>query len=298
VSAGRLLSQAKVNLFLRVLAREASGFHQIETLFQRIALGDDVLVRAGAAGRSLDCRGADVGPVERNLAWRAAVAYAEAAGWPAGFAIEIDKRIPVGAGLGGGSADAAAVLRILNALAPAPLPDERLLALGLALGADVPFLATEHARALAWGRGERLLALPPLPPRRLAVLMPDAAVPTADAYGWLSADRGAFAPEARLLDADACATWAGVAALAANDFEAPVASRVPAVRRLADARPLFAPPLPPGVLAPVYRMSGSGAAWFLLLADERLGLDLGDSADWRATWTETAAEVAAVERTA
>ena len=90
-----VVAQAKINLFLRILAREHSGFHQLETLFQRLELGDDVRVRVGVPGRALDCRGADVGPVERNLAWRVAVGYAEATGWPEGFSIEIDKRIPV-----------------------------------------------------------------------------------------------------------------------------------------------------------------------------------------------------------
>src|SRR3982751_6289548 len=127
----RVRAQAKINLFLRVLARESSGYHQIETLFCRLALGDDVTVRVGVRGRSLDCNGAlpseGLGPVEQNLAWRAAVAYADAASWPIDFAIEIEKRIPVGGGLGGGSADAGAVLRALDALAPSPLAPQALL---------------------------------------------------------------------------------------------------------------------------------------------------------------------------
>src|SRR5262245_8589530 len=118
-TTARTLAQAKVNLFLRVLAREANGYHQLETLFCRLELGDDVAVRVGVGGRSLDCTGGvlppdGLGPVERNLAWRAAVMYAEATGWPNDWAIEIAKRIPVGGGLGGGSADAGAVLRCLN----------------------------------------------------------------------------------------------------------------------------------------------------------------------------------------
>jgi 4-diphosphocytidyl-2-C-methyl-D-erythritol kinase len=104
--AGRVAAQAKINLALRVLAREVSGYHQIETLFCRIALADTVVVRIVARERSLDCHGADLGPIEANLAYRAAAAYAAARGWPDGFAIEIEKRIPVGGGLGGGSADA------------------------------------------------------------------------------------------------------------------------------------------------------------------------------------------------
>ena len=143
VREAHVVAQAKVNLFLRILAREASGHHQLETLFQRLELGDDVRVRVGVPGRSLDCGGADdLGPTARNLAWRAAQVYHEATGWPDGWAIEIEKRIPVGGGLGGGSADAGAVLRCLNALAPRPLSAGGLLALAAPLGAAVPFLAT------------------------------------------------------------------------------------------------------------------------------------------------------------
>jgi 4-diphosphocytidyl-2-C-methyl-D-erythritol kinase len=264
VRAGRLVAEAKLNLLLHAHAREAGGYHAVETLFQRIALGDDVRVAVGGAGRSLDCRGADVGPVERNLAWRAALAYADAAGWPTGFAIELDKRVPTGAGLGGGSADAGAVLRILNALAPSPLPAAALLALAAPLGSDVPFLTAERPTALAWGRGERMLALAPLPARDVRLLLPDAAVATADAYAWLAADRGAFRPAARLLDAAALATWAGVAALAANDFEGPVAARVPAVAALRAWRDAAAGVAADAAGDAIVRMSGSGAAWFAI----------------------------------
>jgi hypothetical protein len=122
-STARTLAQAKVNLFLRVLAREASGYHQLETLFCRLELGDDVTIRTDVRGRSLDCTGdvippAGLGPTERNLAWRAAVAYADATGWPNEWAIEIVKTVPVGGGLGGGSAGAYPMLNARSA----PLP--------------------------------------------------------------------------------------------------------------------------------------------------------------------------------
>lgn len=303
MSAARVLAQAKINLFLRVLAREASGYHQIETLFQRLALGDEVVVRTDVRGRTLDCGGdacppGGLGPPEQNLAWRAALAFAEAAGWPEGFAIEIDKRIPVGGGLGGGSADAAAVLRALNTLAPEPLADDRLLALALGLGADVPFLVGEATLALGWGRGERLLALPALPTRRVLLLQPPVGVATADAYRWLSEDRDAHVPRARVLTPAQLGSWTDVSSLAENDFELPVTRQVAAVAVLAEARALFLPPLPPGVVRPIYGMSGSGSTWFLLLTDERLDFSLGDSESWRATWTETAGRVVAVERMA
>ncbi len=123
-------AHAKINLILRVLAREPNGYHQIETIFQRLALHDDVRVTATDGARTLDVEWPDsravwLGEVEKNLAWRAAEAYSNAARWPRGWAITLAKRIPVGAGLGGGSSDAAAVLRALDELAEAPLAARR-----------------------------------------------------------------------------------------------------------------------------------------------------------------------------
>ncbi len=106
--AARIAAQAKLNLHLRVLARETDGYHAIETVFHRIDLADEVFVEATDGARSIDVEGADTGPAESNLGLRAAAAYSARAGWPRGFHIEIKKKIPVGAGLGGGSSDAAA----------------------------------------------------------------------------------------------------------------------------------------------------------------------------------------------
>ena len=292
--AARVVAQAKLNLFLRVLGRETSGYHALETLFQRLDLGDDVTVRATAAGRSLDCRGADVGPVERNLAWRAALAYADAAGWPGGFAIEVEKRIPAGGGLGGGSADAGAVLRALDALAPRPLGEERLLALALALGADVPFVTTTAPTALAWGRGERLLALPPLPPRAVLLLLPGVGVPTPEAFRWLAEARGEHVPSPRLLHPSQLATWPGVAALAANDFEGPVAAHVPAVAALRAARDAVPAAAREGLLV---AMTGSGSTWFAVALEEGAHPPLAVPAGVRAVPARTAARVEDVQVT-
>lgn len=231
-SVARTVAQAKINLFLRVLAREASGYHQIETLFCRLELGDDVVVRTNVRGRSLDCTGdavpaAGLGPVEDNLAWRAVAAYSAVIGWPNEWAIEIRKRIPVGGGLGGGSADAGAVLRCLNALAPAPLRGDALVTLGATLGADVPFLTLDAPLALAWGRGDRLLVLPPLPLRDVTLVCFPFGVPTRDAYAWLDDALGDRAPSASAHELPQLGIWAHVAAMAHNDFEEPVAVRHP-----------------------------------------------------------------------
>jgi 4-diphosphocytidyl-2-C-methyl-D-erythritol kinase len=286
-SSARVVAQAKVNLFLRVLAREASGYHQLETLFQRIELGDEVRVRVGGAAQALDCRGADVGPVERNLAWRAAQAYLARAGWPRGFAIEIDKRIPVGGGLGGGSADAGAVLRCLDALAPAPLGPDVLLELAGGLGSDVPFLAATAPRALAWGRGERMLALPPLEPRPVLLALADEGVSTPAAFGWLAESRGGHGPEPRLLASDAVASWDAVARLAENDFERAVFPRHAAAARVhAELRASG---------HPIVLLSGSGATVFAVLAAGAAPEAGPPGRGVRFVGTRTAARVAPVE---
>jgi 4-diphosphocytidyl-2-C-methyl-D-erythritol kinase len=286
-TGARVAAQAKVNLFLRVLAREASGYHQLETLFQRIELADDVCVRVDASGRSLDVRGAELGPVERNLAWRAADAYAARTGWPAGFAIEIEKRIPVGGGMGGGSADAGAVLRALDALAPAPLPPRALLALAAGLGADVPFLTAEHPLALAWGRGERMLALPPLPVRDVLLARSDTGVATAEAFAWLAAGRdGGTAPEPRVLTAADFDGWERVAALAANDFEPAV------LPRHAGAAAAHAALAAAG--HPIVLLSGSGATVFAVADPSRSAAPVASGGPTLFR-SRTAVRVAAVE---
>lgn len=230
--SARVAAQAKVNLLLHILGREVSGFHSIETVFLRLELADAVTVRV-ADGRSIDCDGPSLPPTglgraEDNLAFRAAAAYAGATGWPKGFAIELTKRIPVGGGLGGGSADAGAVLRALDAMSPVPL-GPRLPALAASLGSDVAFMATDTPMALAWGRGERLLALPGLEPRPALLVTPDFAIATAEAYGWLSSDREQFTPTGAVLTASSLATWAGMATVATNDFEPVVSRRRPVI---------------------------------------------------------------------
>ncbi|HCK89591.1 MAG TPA: 4-(cytidine 5'-diphospho)-2-C-methyl-D-erythritol kinase, partial [Gemmatimonadetes bacterium] len=110
-----LSAPAKVNLFLRVLRRRSDGFHELETLFQAIDYCDDVLIELNDLGQiSLEVTGLEVGPVKENLAYRAASAYREAAGLHEGIHVSLTKRIPAGAGLGGGSSDAATVLRGLD----------------------------------------------------------------------------------------------------------------------------------------------------------------------------------------
>jgi 4-diphosphocytidyl-2-C-methyl-D-erythritol kinase len=174
-------AHAKVNLFLRVLAREASGYHGLETLFTLLELHDTLTVERIGSGVELTVDGADTGPTEENLAYRAAAMVLDATGRSFGVRIHIDKRIPVQAGLGGGSADGAAALVAANALAGRSVPQPELLHFAAKLGSDVPFLAAGAPMALAWGHGERMFRLPPPPAAPALVAVPHVQVPTARA---------------------------------------------------------------------------------------------------------------------
>lgn len=283
--SARVAAQAKINLLLRVLAREDSGYHSIETIFLRLDLADDVVVRVGddIRGRTLDVGGKalpaeGLGETTANLAYRAACAYADATGWPTDFAIELTKQIPTGAGLGGGSADAGAVLRALDALSPSPL-GRQLPELAPALGADVAFMTIDSPMALAWSRGERLFPLPALARRPVVVLVPTFAISTKDAYGWLARDRGAYEARGGLLQPSELDTWEGIAAVAANDFEPVVGRRHPSI-------PTYVEALRDAGALPAM-MSGSGSAVFGVFAEPQAALS-GIMAATRACPTESA----------
>ena len=226
-----LAAHAKINLWLRVFGRDTRGYHAIETLFQRISLADTLEIERTAGGVTLAAPEA-LGPAKDNLVVRAAERFFRESGTRGGAAIRLEKRIPWAAGLGGGSSDAAATLSGLNALYGAPLPAADLMTLGAELGSDIPFFLSGAPLALGWGRGERLLSLPPLAPRPLLIVPPAAPVKTADAYAWIDQDRaltehtGEFAavvPAATLGD------WEEVRRRSHNDFESAVAGRLPAI---------------------------------------------------------------------
>jgi 4-diphosphocytidyl-2-C-methyl-D-erythritol kinase len=283
----RVAAQAKLNLGLRILARERSGYHEIETLFARIALADTVTVRPGDEKRSLVVRGLESGPELENLAYLAAASYGEATGWPAGFEIEIEKKIPVGGGLGGGSADAGAVLRALNALAPHPVSDAELLRIALTLGADVPFLTTTEPFALAWGRGERMLSLPALPERTVLLVLPGFAVSTAEAFAWISASRTADVPSPRLVSVAELTSWDSLQPHVVNDFELVVCERFPEMAStIAQLRASG---------ATIAGMSGSGSTLFGVLPLFSDTAALADALPGTVVPTRTVTRVAAVE---
>ena len=251
--AARTLAQAKVNLALRVLSKEEDGFHSIETVFLRLELGDDVELRITNGKRSLKCYEMRDWPAEANLAYRAATLYADEVGWPKGFEIEIVKNIPIGGGLGGGSADAAGVLRILNGLAPKPVSEEALLNLAGSLGSDVPFLTSDYAMAMAWGRGDRLLRLDPLPSRDVQLFFPPYGIDTGEAYALLDEVRGDVPARNPELTTEMFADWETAAKNSVNDFEPVIRPRWSEIDILLSRGAQF------GMF---YRMSGSGSTVF------------------------------------
>jgi 4-diphosphocytidyl-2-C-methyl-D-erythritol kinase len=251
-----LPAPAKVNLLLRVLAPESDGYHGIETLFCLVSLADTLRAeRADAAGVSIEVSGPDTGPAEHNLAVRGARMVLEATGNPFGVRLTLTKRIPVRAGLGGGSSDGAAALTAVNELAGNAIPHHELLQLAARLGSDVPFFVSGAGLALGWGHGDRLLLLPPLPPAPALLLLPRVGVSTQEAYQWVDTARhGERRRGALALDLASLSSWGSVGRMAGNDFESPVFGRHPelkqAFERLAGTQPLLC------------RMSGSGSALF------------------------------------
>ncbi|MEP7176920.1 MAG: 4-(cytidine 5'-diphospho)-2-C-methyl-D-erythritol kinase [Gemmatimonadales bacterium] len=258
-----LQAHAKLNLFLRVLAREGDGFHGLETLFCLVSLADTLRAeRTEARGVSIEVEGADVGPADQNLAVRAADLMLAATGRRFGVRLALTKRIPVRAGLGGGSSDAAAALHAVNRLAQDSVPRHELLQLAARLGSDVPFFVSGVPLALGWGHGERLLQLPPLSAAPALLLTAPVGIGTAEAYGWVDqARQSAGRRGAVALDLDALSRWGDIGRMAGNDFESAVFERVPAIRTafeaLAGTRPL------------VCRMSGSGASLFAVYRSAR-----------------------------
>jgi len=183
-----LNAHAKINLCLRVYGRRADGFHNIDSIFVPVDLADRVELTLREGGEvGLTCSGPfdDVPADHANLAWRAAASFIERAGVSFGVDIRLSKKIPPGGGLGGGSSDAAAVLRGLNRLAgPAALAEDALYGLAADLGSDVPFFLLGCA-ARVRGRGELLERIPRPRGCFFLLVFPDVSISTAWAYGAL-----------------------------------------------------------------------------------------------------------------
>ena len=292
-----IAAPAKLNLRLRVLGRRADGFHAIETLLVRLRLADTVELGTRDEGIELHVEApAGFGAVpddDTNLCWRAARSFYDEIGRPPGVAIRLAKRIPVAAGLGGGSSDAAAVLVGLNRLLGASFDRGVIAGLAGRLGSDVPFFAAQTPCALAWGRGQRVLPLSPPPARPVLVLRPDFGISAAEAYGWWSEDTVSTEAAPEILPAPGrLVSWESIAELAGNDLASAVERRHP---ELAAARRALAK-----AGATVALLCGSGSCVAGIFPGEaerdaaRAALVAGEGVDpdWSiiSTWTEGPAE--------
>lgn len=174
----RLLAPAKLNLVLRIGPRRPDGYHELDSLVAPISLADElVLERAGETGVRVACTAG----VRDTLVTRALLALLEESGARGGFDVSIEKRIPVGGGLGGGSADAGCALRAANDLLPDPVSDAGLLRIAASIGSDVPFFLSSGPARLR-GRGERVDPVPRLPPAAVLLVNPGVELSTADVY--------------------------------------------------------------------------------------------------------------------
>ena len=263
---------AKINLHLRIVSREPDGYHHLETLFQALDLHDSLEARV-ADEPSLVVDGAvDTGPAEQNLVLRAARAFAAARPDAPAAAFRLTKRIPSGAGLGGGSSDAAAALRALNALARSPLGPDRLRDLGATLGADVAFFLCGSPLAWATGRGERLDPRAPLPAAPVLVVDPGFAVSTRDAFGWWDArasstDAGGGADMATL--SHTASAFAALRGAVRNDFESVVFARHSVLKEIRDALDRAG--------ASIAMLSGSGSCIYGLFDSDAAALEAGEA---------------------
>jgi 4-diphosphocytidyl-2-C-methyl-D-erythritol kinase len=260
----RVRAFAKINLCLEVLNRRPDGFHNLRTIFQTISLADTIHIDAEQARRTQVDVASNVEIPGENLVFRAAHSVLEAIGRSARVRLVLEKKIPMGGGLGGGSTDAAAVLLAIPAMLGRPVPRERLMELGAGIGSDVPFFLI-GGTAVGLGRGTELYPLPDATAVPVLVVAPAVHVSTAEAYSVLArgvepAEAGCVSATERAALAIACGRpvdeWRCL-----NDFEDAVLKRhseiATARRRLQRAG------------AKAAMMTGSGASVFGLFASKQ-----------------------------
>lgn len=253
---------AKLNISLDVTNKRADGFHDMVMVMQSVSLADDVSVTLNDTGTVRAKTSFSYIPGdERNLAVKAAKRYlSEIGDSEHGAIIEIKKHIPVGAGMGGGSSDAAAVLRAMNKLFNRALSPERLVEISGDVGSDVPFCVV-GGTALAEGRGERLTPLPPLPPCALVILKPEFSISTPELFKKLDTQKTHHHPD----------TAGIIEALHAGEL-LPLCRRIFNVfetvddRRMREEAELKSALLDEGALGAV--MTGTGSAVFGIFPDE------------------------------
>jgi len=261
-----VLAPAKLNLSLAVLARRPDGFHEIESLMVPVTLADTLRVRSRpepGVGLTVSYAGPlaaadiprDVPTDGRNLVVRAAELLAAEAGVATGLDVELVKRVPSGAGLGGGSSDAAAVIRAAAALWRLAWTTDRLADLGGRIGSDVPWFFA-GGPAIVSGRGERVTPVAGLPERAAVIAWPGVGLSTAAVYGRCTPDAGRRGDAARLVAALAEGRLRDAERLMANDLEPPARAVAPEIDRLLEAIAAAGGPAP--------RLTGSGSACFAL----------------------------------
>lgn len=259
-----VLAPAKVNLILRILDRRSDGYHNLWSIMQTVALEDEVRIRLrpGRERIQLECDAANLAPDRTNLVHRAASAVLERAQRSVGIEIDLRKRIPMGAGLGGGSSDAAATIIGLNRLLQLDWTNAQMAEVGQSLGSDVPFFFYAPT-AIVSGRGETVRSTS-IDGARWAVLVnPGFGVETKWAYHELASTRGGVRPLTQLhrdIDHRQHLTWSQLSAAAENDFELPVFAAYGVLREIKQTL------LDHG--AGIALLSGSGATMFGLFVDE------------------------------
>ena len=243
-------SPAKINLCLHVLGRYENGYHALAMAMQRVDLCDDINIRLTGSAVKVACSNLALPPGEDNIAARAARLLLAEAQLDTGVEIRIDKRIPVAAGLGGGSSNAATVLLGLNEMLDLRMDRVRLQRLGAQLGADVPFFVFQRP-AWATGTGTELAPLPPLPDVAYLLVNPRIAVSTAEVYQSLQLTKGG---ELANLPRFSVVTRGDLCAALYNDLERVTLARYPLLAQIKQRL------LEAGAFGAL--MSGSGASLF------------------------------------
>jgi len=268
------LSPCKVNLLLNILGKRADGFHELETVLYPIRVYDRLSFTRAGRGVALRCNARELPTDARNLVYRAAALFLETAGIPDGVRVELEKNIPLAAGLGGGSGNAATTLLGLNELFDGPLAPEALRRLAASLGSDVPFFLQGEA-ALATGRGEQIQPLggfPALQGAAFVLVHPGFGIATAWAYQQLgrfpSARDGRPGRAQKLISRLRAGDLAAAGAEFYNSLEAPALEKYPLLALFQDFLRAN------GAAATL--MSGSGSTTFAVVAEPGMAESLAE----------------------
>jgi 4-diphosphocytidyl-2-C-methyl-D-erythritol kinase len=253
-SSLKILAPAKLNLFLEVTGKRPDGYHELDTVMHTVDLCDELEILKKGRSSALRATGREMGPLEQNLALRAARLFSERTETDSGFEIRLDKRIPVGAGLGGGSSDAAAVLLGCNLLAGSPLDRGALKDLAAELGSDIPFFL-HCGTAVCRGRGELVEPLTSVPSLSFLVIYPGFSISTRAVYENLNLDLTKRKKNSSLIEALSKPDCASVInAYIFNRLERPALDCEPSLTTsMEDAKALGFPWL---------TLTGSGSAFF------------------------------------